>query len=303
MTRTRPGLQAIGELSWGPVYPVYGAAGGVQIVVDDRDDGPDEFDDDDEEGDDEGEDDEDQPAARRRPARRKASDDQGDDEEYQPPDRDTFERMRKALQRNNAENKKHRLTAKTLAKLGVNEDLESWLAERGIDPENGQPLKPGQQTGDQQDPPGDKSEERQPDQVNLQRQVRQAELRGATKAEARYKPLVAEFAARAALADAGWSGRNPDMVMRLIDLDLVDVELHEGRPIVLGIEEQISEIKDEFPDWFKTRDQSRGSAAGRRRPESRGGANEVDGGDRGRSTVRPKSWLHAASDALMGGSQ
>src|SRR5262245_19999040 len=129
MTLVKPGLRAIGHVSWGPVYPVRGAAGGVEFVVDDRDGDDDPFDEggeDDGDGDDEDDggevDEEEQPRARKRSKR-------GQDDGYTPPDREAVERMRDAIRRNNQENKRHRVMARRMAQLGIGDDIESWLAE------------------------------------------------------------------------------------------------------------------------------------------------------------------------------
>ena len=311
MTSVKPGLRAIGRASWGPIYLVSGSAGGVEFIVDDKDGDDDPFDDDDEGEDEEEDEEEERPRAKRTQAGRKRKDDDqdaGEEEEETPPSRDEVERMRAALRRNNSENKRHRLTAKKLAQIGADGDLDAWLVERGLDPSTGQPIgqasptdQDGAEAGDQgQQPPADQ----QSSPVVMQRQIRQAEARGAARIEAHYKPLVAEFAARSALADAGWVGKNSEMVMRLIDLDLIDVEVHEGRPVVLGIDEQVREIREEFPDWFRApQGPSRTNGSRRRASSDRGGAEEVDGGDRGRAPVRPKGWLQQASAALMGQQQ
>lgn len=293
MTRVRPGLRAIGQVSWGPVYPVYGAAGGVDFIVDDKDGDDDPFEDEEEDDGAEEEDDEEERPRARRTRGNRGGDGEGDEEEL--PSRDEIERMRAALRRNNAENKRLRLAAKILTKIGAGEDLAAWLVERGIDPESGSPLGQ-QQSGDQDQP--EEQPEQQPSPAAAQRQIRQAEARGAARVEMQYKPLVAEFAARSALADAGWSGRNTEMVMRLIDLDLVEVEVHDGHPVVLGVDDQVREIKEEFPEWFQSSRRTNGN--GGRRRSSSGGAEEADAGNRGRSRVQPRGWLQQASEALMG---
>src|SRR5690606_12393783 len=54
--------------------------------------------------------------------------------------------------------------------------------------------------------------------------------------------------AEAALARAGWSGKDLSKVMKLIDIDDVDLD-DDGN--VIGVEEQVEDLKKEFPEWFR----------------------------------------------------
>src|SRR5690606_10811163 len=79
-----------------------------------------------------------------------------------------------------------------------------------------------------------------------QREVEKA----ATRAEMKYKLPLARAAAEAALARAGsgGSGKDPSKVMELIDIDDIDLD-DDGN--VIGIEEQVEDLKEEFPEWFR----------------------------------------------------
>lgn len=114
-----------------------------------------------------------------------------------------------------------------------------------------------------------------------------------TAAEAKYKPMLVRQAARAAFAEAGLvTGKNGNAdaamkrVIRLLDLDDLDVD-EDGS--VDGLDEQIAEIKQEFPDLF-------GSATGGRRRTG-----SVDGADKsGQAGSKVKSSAEALSDQLFG---
>lgn len=109
------------------------------------------------------------------------------------------------------------------------------------------------------------------------------EREAAQKVESRYKPIVVRQAARAAFAEAGL--RNPETslprVLKLLELDEVDVS-EDGD--VEGLDEQIAEIKNEWPELFVQR----------RAPR-------VDGADQGASGGRQKSSAEQITAAFMSG--
>lgn len=109
------------------------------------------------------------------------------------------------------------------------------------------------------------------------------EREAAQKVESRYKPIVVRQAARAAFAEAGL--RNPETslprVLKLLELDEVDVS-EDGD--VDGLDEQIAEIKNEWPELFVQR----------RAPR-------VDGADQGSSGGRQKSSAEKITAAFMAG--
>jgi hypothetical protein len=295
-----------------PIWPARGGRGGLDFTVDDRDgDEPDDFDetdeddegdeDDDEDSGDEGDgDDEGTPRSRRT---RKAEEDTGDD--WEPPSRDAMARIEAAMARNNNENRKNRLVRKILGKLGVNDESEfsGWLLDRGIDPDTGQRITDGAQRGNDPADGEDKPDRTAPETV-VER--RRAEERGAARATAQYQPALVQFAAAAAIRDAGYAGKNMSLALRLIDTDQVDVEWNEnGEPIIFGLDEQVEEVKKDFPDLFRTarakNDEEDGTSrrrrAGGRTPT---GARQIDGGERPRGTTKPMGWLERADRQLRG---
>lgn len=102
--------------------------------------------------------------------------------------------------------------------------------------------------------------------------------REATSAvEARYKPMVVKAQARAAFAEAGLKGDSVARVVRLLDLDDLDID-DEGS--VTGLNEQIEEIKQDFPELFAATANSTGTT----RRTSR-----VDGANKPAGSTKPQS--------------
>lgn len=112
-----------------------------------------------------------------------------------------------------------------------------------------------------------------------------------TAAAAKWKPTVVRTAARAAFAEAGLvAGKGGDAALkraiRLLDLEDLDVD-EDGN--VDGLDEQIDEIKGEFPELFVAR-----RSGGR----PNGG---VDGADKsGHVSNKQKTSAQAIADSLFG---
>lgn len=304
MTGTMPGLaalQPIGEASWGSIYRAQG--GRVEIVADDGDDGPDAFDQDDDEGDDEDDEEEEDEEPRqrsRRPAdrhrRRDEDEEDTEDEDDDPPTREELERINAAIRRNNAENKRYRLLSKQLGRLGytTDQDLDTWMRDNGLMPASSAPDR--QEPDPDPDRQGDKNAPA--DQNQSKTEAKRHEARGAARVQARYEPALVRVGAKAALADAGWSGKNMAMALRLIDNTQVVVEFDDnGDPVFDGLEQQIDDLKSEFPMWFRPARQVVADPPRRRRVDSR----DVDGGN-GRRTQRakPKGWLESLDEQIRG---
>lgn len=319
--RVLDALTPIGHTAFGPIFRVAGGRGGgkIDFIIDDSDEDDDPFedqDDDDEDDDDEPEDrdEDDEPDARRRPQRIRRRDpdeqDEPDDEDWTPPTRAEWERLQEAMRRNNGQLMKQRLAGKMLKRLGVDseEELTDRLLAWGIDPETGNRFHDQQDDehddqDDNQDDDGERDDRRRPTRTREQLigEQRRAEQRGAARAEARYKPAVALFATSAALREAGWKGSNLALGLRMIDSDKIEIEFDDaGEPIVYGLDEQIDEIRSDFPDLFRATNGA-GEEKPARRPRARpGGARSVDGGERPRPQPKPATWLQRADAQLTG---
>jgi len=324
-TAVKPGLRAASASPYTPIaytvlgVPVYSAQGGrsggsrIEFAVgDDEGDDP-EFDDDDDSGRDadddadDDDDDEDEPAARKARRGRQQQDDgedeDGEDADWTPPDRATWDRVTGSLKRANAEAGKRRRIGKYADKLGI-DDFGTWLTERGIDPETGHPygddvVDPRDDTADvdqyEDDPRrGDDERSRRQRDKEHARAVLTAERRGEQKAREELMPILAEHAARLALRDAGFTGDDRQLrrIMRTIDPDELDLDLDGDSFELLGIEEAITQLQEDFPNLFEERKPARRRTAATARTATRAsrGARDVDGGGRGRQQAAPKTW-------------
>lgn len=319
-----------------PVYGAQGGrgGGGVQFVVGDDDGDDPDFDDEPGEDDDDEDDDPDRlpdsmrgKASRAKSARGNArtraqadddedddQDDDGDgdeddqDDDWTPPDRDSYERLTTALKRANGEAGKRRRVGKVMDKLGI-DDLTTWLTARGIDPETGQPFGADVVGTEDDDTDGlgeDGDYEREPAPQSaaaerkrdreIARQVLAAEQRGRRTERDTMLPILAEQAARLALADAGFTGTASQMerALRTLDHDAIELDMDDASFELVGIEEEIERLKEDFPTFFEPRRtraaRERETRPNNARARTRSGARDVDGGERGRQPRKPQTW-------------
>src|ERR1041385_2707349 len=133
-----------------------------------------------------------------------------------------------------------------------------YLRQHGIDPKTGTKLQPDPEPDAEPEEPTAKDEQpRGASKAEVERAVRkaaaEAELRGLRKT----KSLVVGF--NEALSEAGWNGTRLGSLMKLVDLD--DVEIDDDGEI-LGLAEQITAIKNEWPELFKRERRSPAAASG-----------------------------------------
>lgn len=318
----------------GPIWRAAGGRGSIDFAVDDRDDDePDDFDEeDDEDVDDEDEedlgDDEDdevddelppqmrgkQQKPQKRPTKQR---DTEDDEDGEFISRERMEKIEASLRKNNAENQRNRHVKKILDRLNIKDadEFVNFMIDRGLDPDSGEPLtgdRPPRGDDDRGDDDidlfvEDKKDGRTREQLIADR--RKAEERGTSRAEARWKPAVVQFAAASALSEAGFASKKVGLALRLLDMDEIDVELdNDGQPVVYGLDEQVAKLKEEFPDLFrKARAADDEDSGDERRPRRRtggrtvNGARAIDGGDRGKTRQRPLRWEDRLLKQMTGG--
>lgn len=135
-----------------------------------------------------------------------------------------------------------------------------WLRDNGFDPKTGQKIeKPSVKLDDdddidknpaKKDAPEDESKSRvdrekleQTFQRQLERETAKAESRGRSTAYS----LIAEVPA--ALEDAGWNGKNLPRMIKLLDLDTVDID--DDGVDADELAKQVGELKKDFPEFFK----------------------------------------------------
>jgi hypothetical protein len=85
-----------------------------------------------------------------------------------------------------------------------------------------------------------------------------------TKAEAKWKPVFVRREATHALREAGLIGK-PDRLLRLLDIDALDVDIDEesGDVDIDGLDDQITDLRKEYPSLFRKRGSSSIDAADR----------------------------------------
>lgn len=311
------------DLDGQPIWRAAGARGGFDFTVDDKDgDEPDDFDeeddaddeDDDEPDDEEEADDEEDGTAARRPRQRQQK--QEPDDEWEPPSKEQFEKIERALARNNGENRKLRHTRKIMQKIGVTDEQQfvDWMLDRGFDPETGQPIPGGANAADDilrgengaKEGDGDDTAGGARTQAQIITERRRAEERGSARAEAKFKPAIVSFAAAAALQEAGFTSKNVGMALRLLDTADIDVEFDSnGDPVVYGLDEQVVKLKEDFPELFarkRARDDE-DAAPARKRAGGRtvNGARSIDGGDRGKPRAKVQGWEQKLLQQMTGG--
>ncbi|WP_433242540.1 hypothetical protein [Actinomadura nitritigenes] len=226
--------------------------------------------------------------------------DGGEDDDYTPPSREEWEKTQAKLKRVNSESARRR----------------KWLDEHGIDPRTGKARKDDADDEHGDDGPAPKKaaakkkadgkdDDGQDDsgggftEEQVSARVKRAVDRATARTELRYKLPLARSAAEAALARANFNGRSLDRVMKLIDLDEIDID-SDGE--VIGLEEQVDQIKEDFPEWFSTRR--------RRRTADTGGGNGGGGGGRASTKDvgaadkkpakddKPKTWKETLAERM-----
>ncbi len=203
--------------------PIYNIAGGsIDVTDDDVVTGDDDDDDDD-------------------------SDDKSEDD-WTPPSREDWQKVLDA---------KKKADSEAAAR-------KRWLRDAGFDPKTGQPVKkPSVDLGDDDDtdvtPTTQKNKKEDVDadellrasreklektfQRQLERETTKAETRGRTSAYT----LISEVPS--ALEEAGWNGKNLPRMIKLLDLD--SVEIDDDGVDADALTKQVAELKKDFPEFFK----------------------------------------------------
>lgn len=203
-----------------PVYNIAGGSGDVSSELDDETDVDNSADTDD------------------------GDEDSPDIDAWTPPSREDYERLL---------NEKKKADSEAAAR-------KRFLREAGLDPKTGKPVekpKVDLELDDLEDTDevdsDDKTEKKAEkgfSKEQLEKQLQRTLEREVAKTEQRVRqqtlPLI--YAVPQALEDAGWNGKNLPRMLKLLDLD--SVEVHSDGDIE-GLNEQVDELKKDFPEFFK----------------------------------------------------
>lgn len=204
----------------------------------------------------------------------------GPEDEWTPPTREEWEAHQEKLRTASGEAAARR----------------KFLRANGIDPKTGKKINPDPEPEPEPDePPAKDDAPRGATKQEVDRAVRkaaaEAELRGLRKT----KGLVVGF--NEALSEAGWNGTRLGALMKLVDLD--DVEIDDDGEIT-GLAEQIGDIKRDFPELFK-RVRSNPSKTEPGSGQNGTPAAKVDTADKKPPAPEPKDWVERlARQAVRG---
>jgi hypothetical protein len=161
-----------------------------------------------------------------------------------------------------------------------------FLRAHGIDPKTGLKANPDPEPEPDNEPAASKEDApRGLTQAEVQRAVDKAVTETQLKGTRQMRTFTVGF--NKALSEAGWNGTRLDSLMKLLDLDEVDIDDGE----IIGLSEQIDSIKTEWPEFFKrTRPANPSNGAG---GSGQNGvtAAKVDAADKKPPAPEPKDWV------------
>jgi hypothetical protein len=173
-----------------------------------------------------------------------------------------------------------------------------WLKAHGIDPKTGNKINPEPEptpdpTPKPQDPaaaPAGLSE------ADVKRAVERAVTETQLKGQRQMRTFAVGF--NKALGEAGWNGTRLDSLMKLLDLDEVDIDDGE----ITGLTEQLETLKTEWPEFFKrTRNPAAPSKPGAAAGQNGQPAANVDTADKKPPAPQPKGWAEQVAEKLLRG--
>ena len=176
--------------------------------------------------------------------------------------------------------------AKLKAASGEAAARRKYLRQHGIDPKTGNKLNPDPEPEPDDAPVADKSDApRGLTAAEMQRAVDKAVTETQLTGQRQMRTFAVGF--NKALSEAGWNGTRLDSLMKLLDLD--DVDIDDGE--ITGLAEQIDGLKRDWPEFFK-RQRSANSSNGAGGSGQNGvTAAKVDAADKKPPAPEPKDWV------------
>jgi hypothetical protein len=147
-----------------------------------------------------------------------------DGADAEPGGDDEKEKLREALRKANGEARKYRLQVR---------EMQAKAAEAAVE----EVEEEAAQTGAEVTP------------AQLKRAVDKAKADATKAAEIKYRKVAVNAAAQSEFVKAGAKAANVAKLVRLLDVDDVDIDAETGE-VTGGLAEQIDALKDEFPELF-----------------------------------------------------
>lgn len=186
--------------------------------------------------------------------------------------------------------------AKLKAASGEAAARRKYLRAHGIDPKTGEKVQKDEP--DEPEPAAAKDQQPGVSAAEVKRAVEKAAAEAELRGRRQTRSLVTGV--NAALSEAGWNGQRLNSLMKLIDLDEVDIE-SDGE--ITGLSEQVESIKAEWPEFFKrTRNSANPSNGAGGSGQNGVPAAKVDAADKKPPAPEPKDWAERlARQAVRGG--
>jgi hypothetical protein len=199
-------------------------------------------------------------------------------DDWQPPTRDEWEAQQ----------------AKLRAATGEAAARRKYLREHGIDPKTGQKLQPDPEPEPVAAPAAKDMTTPGLTDADVKRAVEKAVTETQLKGVRQMRTFAVGF--NKALSEAGWNGTRLDSLMRLLDLD--DVDIDDGE--ITGLTEQLDTLKTEWPEFFKrVRATTSNPAAGS--GQNGAPAAKVDTADKKPPAPEPKGWAETVAERVLRG--
>lgn len=167
-----------------------------------------------------------------------------------------------------------------------------WLKAAGYDPKTGNKLQPDPEPEPAAAPAKDAAQGLTD--ADMKRAVERAVTETQLKGTRQMRTFAVGF--NKALSEAGWNGTRLDSLMRLLDLD--DVDIDDGE--ITGLTEQLDTLKAEWPEFFKRIRSTASNPAG---GSGQNGvpAAKVDTADKKPPAPEPKGWAEQVAERVLRG--
>jgi len=198
-------------------------------------------------------------------------------DDWQPPTREEWEASQ----------------AKLRTATGEAAARRKYLREHGIDPKTGQKIQTDDPEPTTAAAPKDTAPQGLTD-ADMKRAVEKAVTEQQLKGTRQMRTFAVGF--NKALGEAGWNGTRLDSLMKLLDLDEVDIDDGE----ITGLTEQLDTLKAEWPEFFK-RVRSTTSNPGGSSGQNGVPAAKVDTADKKPPAPEPKGWAEQVAERVLRG--